>query len=157
MLATRVAHRAHRMLGELVKYGLVGLVAFVVDVGTFNLLRFAEASPLTSQPLTAKALSVILATTVAFVGHRHWTFVSRGGTGLGREYTLFLLFSAIGLTIALACLAISHYVLDFTSVLADNISANGVGLVLGTVFRFWAYRQLVFPVNQTQAKPGGGP
>ncbi|MGZ4722528.1 MAG: GtrA family protein, partial [Oryzihumus sp.] len=33
------------------------------------------------------------------------------------------------------------------SPLADNISANGVGLVLGTLFRFWAYRRFVFSEN----------
>jgi len=50
----------------------------------------------------------------------------------------------IGMVIALACLAISHYALGLTSMLADNISANGVGLVLGTSFRFWSYRTFVF-------------
>ena len=30
------------------------------------------------------------------------------------------------------------------SQLADNIAGNGVGLVLGTLFRFWAYRTFVF-------------
>ena len=34
--------------------------------------------------------------------------------------------------------------LDLRSPLADNVSANGVGLVLGTLFRFWAYRRFVF-------------
>ncbi|WP_246159946.1 hypothetical protein [Microbacterium rhizomatis] len=38
----------------------------------------------------------------------------------------------------------SHYLLGFTSQLADNISGNVVGLVLGTAFRFAAYRWLVF-------------
>jgi len=33
----------------------------------------------------------------------------------------------------------------FTSALADNISANVVGLGLGTLFRFWSYRKWVFP------------
>ena len=46
--------------------------------------------------------------------------------------------------IALLCLGVSHYVLGFTSPLADNIAANVVGLVLGTAFRFYAYRTWVF-------------
>ena len=61
-----------------------------------------------------------------------------------REFALFVLFSAIGLAIAVACLAISHYVLDFTSPLADNVAANVVGLGLATAFRFWSYRRWVF-------------
>ena len=50
----------------------------------------------------------------------------------------------LGTAIATTCLAISHYALGFTSALADNISANVIGLVLGTMFRFWAYRTYVF-------------
>jgi len=50
----------------------------------------------------------------------------------------------IGLGIGLGCLWISHYALGLTSPLADNISANVVGLGLGTLFRFWSYRKWVF-------------
>jgi putative flippase GtrA len=48
------------------------------------------------------------------------------------------------MAIGLACLWFSHYVLGFTSLLADNISSNVIGLALGTVFRFWLYRSWVF-------------
>ena len=41
-------------------------------------------------------------------------------------------------------LAISHDVLGLTSRLADNISANVVGLALGTLFRYWSYKTFVF-------------
>ncbi len=46
--------------------------------------------------------------------------------------------------IAVGCLAISTYALGLTSPLAKNISANVVGLALGTAFRYVAYRRLVF-------------
>jgi putative flippase GtrA len=42
------------------------------------------------------------------------------------------------------CLAISRYILGFDSILADNISSNVIGVGIGTIFRFWAYRTLVF-------------
>ena len=32
-----------------------------------------------------------------------------------------------------------------TTALADNLSANVIGLGLGTLFRFWSYRKWVFP------------
>ncbi len=41
--------------------------------------------------------------------------------------------------------------LGFTSVLADNISSNVVGLVLGTAFRFALYKWWVFAPHR-----GGG-
>ena len=62
----------------------------------------------------------------------------------GRELGWFLLVNAGGMLIAVGTLAVSHYVLDLTSPLADNIAANGVGLALGTAFRYVCYRYLVF-------------
>ncbi|HUR74969.1 MAG TPA: GtrA family protein [Sporichthya sp.] len=148
----RVEHLVH----ELAKFGIVGAIAFVVDVGTFNLLRNGA---LQDRPLTAKVISTVLATTVAFAGNRQWTFRHRERAGLRREYTLFFVLNAVGLAIALSCLGISHYLLDFTSPLADNISANGFGMAFGTMFRFWSYRKFVFttPAAPAQEEPRADP
>ena len=134
------------LVRELVKFGLVGLLAYVVDIGTFNLLQYAGGEgPLYGKPITAKIISVAIATTVAYFGNRFWTWRRRGRTNMAREYVLFFVFNGIAMLIAVACLWFSHYVLGLTSALADNISANVVGLVLGTIFRFWSYRTFVFP------------
>jgi putative flippase GtrA len=134
-----VYYRLGHLVRELMKFGVVGVVAFATDVGLFNLfLHWTE------KPLTSKTLSTVVATTVASAGNRHWTFRHRSRSGVRREYTLFFLLNGVGLAIALGCLAVSHYVLDFTGRLADNIAANVVGLALGTTFRFWSYRRFVF-------------
>ncbi len=141
-LGLRLYYRLHDIVREGLKFGLVGALAFVVDFGVFNLiLRGTDGD----KPLTAKTLSVVLATMVAYAGNRHWTFRHRGRSGLRREYSLFFLLNGVGLAIALLCLWISHYLLDYRSALADNISANVIGLGLGTAFRFWSYRRWVFP------------
>ena len=135
------------LLDEIAKFGVVGGIAFVVDVGTFNLLLHWGGTDawLYDRPLRAKVVSTILATLVAYAGNRFWTFRDRDRVGYAREYVLFFLLNGVGLAIALGCLAISHYLLGFHTGIADNISGNGVGLVLGTMFRFWAYRRWVFP------------
>ncbi len=133
-------YRLGHLVRELMKFGVVGGVAFLVDIGVFNLLLHA-----TDKPLTSKTISTLAATTVAYAGNRTWTFRRRSRSGLAREYGLFFLLNGVGLLIALACLAISHYALDFTSTLADNIAANVIGLGLGAAFRFWSYRRWVFP------------
>jgi putative flippase GtrA len=135
------------LLGELARFGVVGVVALAVDVIGFNLLRFAGGEgPFYDRPLTAKVLSVTASTTVAYMGNRLWTFRHQrtSTTAVHREFALFVLFSAIALGIAVACLAISHYALGLTSPLADNVAANVVGLGLATAFRFWSYRRWVF-------------
>lgn len=135
---------------ELGKFGVIGAIAFLIDLVIFNFLRFAGGEGvLFDRPLTAKVLSVLVATTFAFAGNRHWTFKERSRSTIRRQYTMFFVFNVIGMVIALSCLWISHYVLGYESALADNISANFVGLILGTMFRFWGYHNWVFPANDS--------
>ncbi len=137
---------------EVAKFGVVGAFAFVIDVGLFNILRFAGGEgPMYDKPLTAKVVSVAVATTFAYFGNRYWTFRHRGRTSFGREYLLFFVLNGVGMAISVSCLWISHYLLGFTSALADNISANVIGLALGTLFRFWSYRRWVFPEDAEAA------
>jgi putative flippase GtrA len=139
-LAGRVAAAFH----ELAKFGTVGALAFVVDVSLFNIVLHIAPN----KPLTAKVISTVVAATVAFVLNRAWSFRHRQRSSVRREYTLFFVLNAVGLFIAVACLGISHYVLGFESRLADNIAANGFGLVLGTSFRFWSYRRFVWTAHE---------
>ena len=111
---------------EVAKFGAVGLVALVVDIG-------------------AKIVSVAVATVVAYFGNRYWTFRHRGRTHMSRELFMFFVLNGVGMLISVGCLYLSHYVLGLTSALADNLSANVIGLGLGTLFRFWSYRKWVFP------------
>lgn len=137
--------RAEHLWHEVAKFGVVGILSFVIDVGLFNLLRgVGGEGPLADKPLTAKAISVVVATTFAYFGNRFWTFRHRARTSMSREYLLFFVLNGVGLLISLVCLWFSHYALGLTSSLADNISANVIGLGLGTLFRFWSYRRWVF-------------
>ncbi len=135
-----------RTLGrEASGFAAVGAVALTVDIGGYNaLVHLTGDTWLDEQPLVAKTVSVTASTTVAYVGNRFWTYRSRPRGRFAREYMLFFVLSAIALAIALGCLAFSRYVLGLTSPLADNVSANGVGLALGSLFRFVSYRRYVF-------------
>lgn len=150
----RVAGAARRLGAEVAKFGTVGAVAFVIDVGLFNILR---AGVLSDSPLTAKTISVIVATTFAFVANRHWTYRDRARTGYGRETALFFATNAAALLISWACLAFTHYLLGLDSQLADNISGNVIAVGLGTMFRFWVYRTWVFPTEDPVASPAPDP
>ena len=140
----RMRHSVDVVYREMLKFGAVGALAFLVDIGVFNLLRLGGHAGLDDKPLTAKTISVFVATVVAWLGNRYWTFRHRRRASARREFLLFAAMNVGGLAIALACLGFSHYALQLTSALADNIAGNGVGLGLGTLFRFWAYRRLVF-------------
>jgi putative flippase GtrA len=126
---------------------VVGGVGFLVDTGVFALLRSTvlSASVVASGPLIAKVLSTTVAIYANWLGNRYWTFRDRRRTDTGREALEFLIVSVGGLLISLACLGVSHYLLGLRTTIDDTISANGVGLVLGTAFRYvfystWVYR-----------------
>lgn len=125
---------------EVAKFGVIGAVAFVIDLGGMNLLTHTVLS---TKPTTAKILSGAVATIVAWAGNRSWTFRHRRSRPAAHEVTLFFLVNGIALAIAALVLAFSHYALGFSTRLADNI-ASVIGIGLGTLFRFWAYRRFVF-------------
>ena len=81
----------------------------------------------------------------AFVGSRWFTWRHRPRAHVGREYALFVIFSALAAAVQLACLLVARHALGLTSPLADNISGNVVGMALATVLRFWTFRTFVFP------------
>ena len=138
-LLGRLETRLRGVFSELAKFGTVGALSLVIDVAVFNAVLLVL-----DKPLTAKVVSTVFSATNAFVLNRAWSFKHRERTNVRREYSLFFVLNVVGLSISLLCLAVSHYVLGFESRLADNIAANGVGLVLGTTFRFWSYRRFVW-------------
>ncbi len=125
---------------EMIKFGVVGAVAFVIDLGGANLLWHTV---MPTKVTTAKIISGVVATAFAWVGNRQWTFRRRRSRPAHHELALFFLVNGIALVISAVTLAISHYSLGFTSRLADNI-ASVIGIGLGTLFRFWSYRTVVF-------------
>ena len=152
-LVGSLVDRFRALFHELAKFGTVGFISLLVDLAVFN----AVLHWMPDKPLTAKVLSTVVSATNAFVLNRIWSFKHRERTTLRREYSLFVVLNAVGLGIALLCLSVSHYVLGFESRLADNIAANGVGLVLGTTFRFWSYRKFVWaaPAEVEEAAADG--
>ncbi|WP_461142695.1 GtrA family protein [Spelaeicoccus albus] len=129
------------LVTELAKFGTVGSIAFLVDIGVYNALRFTVME---AHPIGAKVVSVFVATVFSWIGSRHWTFKHKTTRPPAREFVWFATINAGGLLIAAVCLYVSHYVLGFTSKLDDNISGNVIGLILGTAFRYLMYKFLLY-------------
>ena len=135
---------------EMAKFLVVGGFSYVVDVGLFSLMSHTV---LENKVVTAKAISILVATIVSYILNREWSFSRRGGREPRHEAMLFFLVNGLALLINLIPLAMSQYVFGFnatnyprlTVTIADFISANVIGTLLGMTFRFWAYRRFVFP------------
>ena len=134
------------LVTQLSRFGVVGLGGLVIDVAVFNILLTTVLNPsaVHAGPILAKVISTSLAILTNWLGNRHWTVRRDRKHNWAREGVEFVIVSLGGMAISLFCLWISHYVLGFTSILADNIATNGIGLVLGTAFRFTFYRLWVF-------------
>lgn len=143
------------LVGQFARFGVVGGIGFVIDLVVFNLLiaTFLSADAIHEGPLIAKVISTTFAIVCNWMGNRYWTFRAHRGRQLLREGVEFGIVSLGGMLIGLACLWISHYLLGFTSVLADNISGNVIGLGLGTLFRFTLYRVWVFAPHRGEPEP----
>lgn len=139
-LLARLVRLVGTIWQEVAKFGVIGGIGFVIDLGGMNLLTHTV---LEDKVTTARILSGVVATLFTWLGNRSWTFAHRRSRPAHHEVSLFFVVNGIALGISTLCLVISHYGLDLTSTLADNV-ATVFGIGLGTIFRFWAYRQLVF-------------
>ena len=127
-------------LGEVGRFGVVGLAAYATDLLVFNALLLGAGVP----SVPAKVVAGAVAIAVAYAGSRWWTWRDRRGPDVGREYALFLLFSVLAAGLQVACLLVSRELLGLRSAWADNVSANVVGMAIATAFRFWTFRTFVF-------------
>ncbi|MET1042748.1 MAG: GtrA family protein [Microbacteriaceae bacterium] len=139
------------LLAQLVRFGGVGAVGLIVDAAVFNLLWLTVLHPdmVEDGPVLAKIISTTAAILCNWVGNRYWTFREHRRQAAAREGFEFAVVSMAGMLISVGCLWLSREVFGFTSLLADNIATNGVGLILGAAFRFALYRWWVFAPHRS--------
>ncbi|MGN9836811.1 GtrA family protein [Nonomuraea sp. H19] len=135
----RLYQRFASLVHELAKFGSIGAVAFLIDLGLLNFCSVV----LDWGPLTSKVVATAISTTFAYVGNRFWTFRHREQSGLGREYFLFFLLNGIALLFGMLTIGFTTYTLNLHDTLSLNI-ANIVGVGFGTLFRYWSYKRWVF-------------
>ena len=125
-------------------------MAFVVDLALFQLLYAWWGVG----AVTARLASTLVSMTVAYVGHRFWSFSRRDTTRGPRGYLLFALINGLTLALGLSCVALMRYGLGHESALVLQ-STNVASIAIGTVIRYFAYRRWVFPkhADQRQVQP----
>lgn len=131
---------------EVSAFLVVGLAAFFVDAGTYNLLVFwfTGEGVLYDHPLTAKVIAIAVASVATYIGNRYWTFGRRALPHRWSRYALFVFFNLIAILLQLGCLGFSRYVLGLEGVVADNVSGTIIGQIVATAFRFLTYDRFVF-------------
>lgn len=147
----------HRFLTrEVLTFLAVGGTGYVVDVVAFNVLRSVHPFA-TLDPSVARTLAVVAAMCVTYVGNKTLTWRDQPSRNRRREVALFVAFNIVGFGFSVVTLTISHDLLGLTSRLADNISANVIGLALGTVFRYFTYKRFVFAADTAAGSSAPSP
>ncbi|MGC4109290.1 MAG: GtrA family protein [Nocardioides sp.] len=148
--------RARELVGEIVRFLLVGGLATLVSFVGFNVLvhgLLIGRAPLASQPITAYVVVNVVAGFVAYAGMRAYAFRDRQAADSIEGLVRFFGLGALTMGIPVICLWVSRYALGLSSAVADNVSANVVGLSLGAATRFWVFRRFVF--DQVHAEAHG--
>jgi putative flippase GtrA len=128
------------LIGEFAKFGVIGVVGLVITNGGYDLLHNRGGMG----PVTATTIATIVATIVAYVGNRYWSFRHRERTGVARETVVFFLLNGIGLLIQDAAVWFNYYVLGLGHNKVAEFVALNIGIAAATVFRFWSYRKWVW-------------
>jgi putative flippase GtrA len=151
--------RTRGLVAQIARFGVVGGFGFVLDVGVFNLLLLSVLAPehVHGGPVIAKTISTLVAILANWLGNRYWTFATERSDRSVREGVEFAVASIVGMGVGVGCLWFSHYVLHFTTVLDDNVASNVVGVLLGSVVRFWLYRSWVYRPGRFDGAPVPAP
>jgi putative flippase GtrA len=131
--------RLEQLTREFAKFGAVGGVGFLVDLGLFNLVRHLTDIPV----VRASILATVVAIGFNYLGFRYFTYRDRDKSHRTKELTLFFVFSVVGLVIQNGVLYVATYGFGWDSPLQSNVF-KFLGIGIATLFRFWSYRTWVF-------------
>lgn len=151
-----MGERWQRLAGEFGRSAVAGTIASIVAFVLFNLLVHWDPgyddAPLNDHAITGFLIANVISTLLTYQLSRTWAFRHREPVGFAGGVVPFFAISAASLVIPVACLWISRNLLGYDSALADNVAANVVGLFLGFITRFFAWRTVVF-----SGRPGAAP
>ena len=147
--ASTLTQRLRHLAPEAIAFGVIG-------AGNTLLYMAITWAALPIGAVKASVIATVVTTTLAYFANRYWTYRHHTRTALRREYTLFFGFNLVGMVIQSGCVAIGKYGFGLNEQ-HDELAFMGVtviGIVIATVFRFWAYRTFVFlkpPVDGHEA------
>ncbi|MGE5339297.1 MAG: GtrA family protein [Gemmatimonadota bacterium] len=124
------------MIGQLVRFGLVGVAA----AATHFVVAVACVRGLAIDPQLANVVGFLVAFTVSFLGQWRWTFAAHAAP-LMRALPSFFLVSLTGF---LTNAAAYHWLLTHTALRYDvalAIVLIGVAAMTFMLSRFWAFRR----------------
>jgi putative flippase GtrA len=138
--------RRSHLVGQLVRFGLVGVINTVLDFGLLFILRLELHLPL----LLANTISVSVGIVNSFFWNKYFTFKAKGSDRWRSEAAAFVAVSLTGLLVNNIGIYVFHSLLGTSSAQTLFISKAGAS-ILSLTWNFLGYRFLAF-----RQRPVGG-
>jgi putative flippase GtrA len=142
--------RFRQLIHEFAKFGVIGVIGLIITNVGYALMHSHGVGP-----VTATTLATIIATIVAYIGNRYWSFAHRERTSVPREGLAFFVLNGIGLLIQDTVVAFNSYVLHLEHHKLAEFLALNIGIAIATIFRFWSYRKFVWRLAPTDGSGTG--
>lgn len=135
------------VLGEFLRFGVVGVAGFVVDAGVLT-----AGIALGTGPWIGRVLSYLAAATTTFALNRAWTFrVSQHAGGIVRQWVKFLLVNMLGFFCNYSVYA--ALVAGVPLVAAHPVIGVAAGSLAGLAANFVMSRRFVFGIAGAAPRP----
>ncbi len=141
-LLTRILGAERAVLAqEFLRFGVVGVVGFVVDAGVlYGMLALGAGL------YGGRAISYVAAATATWALNRVWTFRGRGGGPVHRQWALFLVVNLLGFALNYGTYAV---LVTFVPVVAAHpVLGVAAGAIAGMFTNFALSRRLVFAAGK---------
>lgn len=132
-MTTYLEMRMKKLIEQILKFGVVGIIATVIDFGVL----FVLSQPLGMDPVISAGISFCVSLVFNYVASMRYVFTHREDMSRSREFVIFLVLSLIGLAINEAIMAAGVAVLGNSAlaVMGTKVLATAIVMVWNFVSR----------------------
>ena len=132
-MTTYLEMRMKKLIEQILKFGVVGIIATVIDFGVLYVL----SQPLGMDPVISAGISFCVSLVFNYVASMRYVFTHREDMSRSREFVIFLVLSLIGLAINEAIMAAGVAVLGNSAlaVMGTKVLATVIVMVWNFVSR----------------------
>lgn len=132
-MTTYLEMRMKKLIEQILKFGVVGIIATVIDFGVLYVL----SQPLGLDPVLSAGISFCVSLVFNYVASMRYVFTHREDMSRSREFVIFLVLSLIGLAFNEAIMAAGVAVLGSSAlaVMGTKVLATAIVMVWNFVSR----------------------
>lgn len=118
------------LIEQFLKFGVVGAIAFLIDYGVLMLL----SQVIGMDPVISASISFVVSVVFNYVASMHYVFTRRDDISRRREFTIFVILSAIGLVINEIIMVIGVNVLGDSALMVTITKLVATAIVMAWNF-----------------------